>query len=332
MALSLHGTEPTNVFRLNGDDENSASFALGWTLEQSSHYRELVAKAVFGEVLDVNDVVIALQKHGGDGGYTDVEMQAGHRFHAILEAKRSWELPSVDQLRRYLPRLVAGQAERQRLISVSAADRSHAQRRLPTELAGVSICHLSWGDLVGLARNAAKLASRFQEKLWLRQLVQHLQEFTSMERQTDNKVFVVVLGQKPMVAGQTHTWIDVVEKDQRYFHPVGNNWPVQPPNYIGFRYRGRLQSVHHIDSFEVVEDLSTYNPLWLKTDSDHFVYRLGPPMRPPREMKTGKLFMNQRVKCAIDTLLSGACDTIRDARDETDRRLAYAAQALRQTD
>ena len=77
-----------------------------------------------------------------------------------------------------------------------------------------------------------------------------------MERQTDNNVFVVVLGQSPMVPGQTHTWIDVVEKDKCYFHPVGNHWPVRPPNYIGFRYRGRLQSVHHIESFEIVEDLS----------------------------------------------------------------------------
>ena len=80
--------------------------------------------------------------------------------------------------------------------------------------------------------------------------------------------------------------------------------------------------MHHIDRFDVVEDLSTYNPLWLKTDGDHFVYRLGPPMRPAREMRTGNLFRNQRVRCAIDTLLSGAFHTIRDARDETDRRLA----------
>ena len=65
-----------------------------------------------------------------------------------------------------------------------------------------------------------------------------------------------------------------------------------------------------------------HNSLWLRTYKDHFVYRLGPAMRPARQMKTGNLFMNQRVKCAIDTLLSGAFDTIRDARDETDRRLA----------
>jgi hypothetical protein len=96
LALSLHRTEPASVFRLVGNDENSASIALGWTLEQSPHYRELVVKAAFDEILDVREVVIALQKHAGDGGgYTDIELQAGHRFHAIVEAKRSWELPSL---------------------------------------------------------------------------------------------------------------------------------------------------------------------------------------------------------------------------------------------
>lgn len=323
MALSLHGKEPTNVFRLIGNDENSASFALGWALEHSPQYRSLIVQAAFGEMLDVKDVLIALQKHGGDKGYTDIELQDGHRFHAILEAKRSWELPRVEQLSRYLPRLIAGGAERQRLISVSAANRSHAQRHLPKHLEGTVICHFSWGDLQSLARKAETRASGFLEKQWLRQLDRHLQEFTAMDRQTDNNVFVVSLGQDPMVAGQTHTWIDVVEKDQRYFHPVGNNWPVQPPNYIGFRYRGCLQSVHHIDSFEIVQDLAAYNPFWLKTDTDHFVYSIGPAMRPIREMRTGKnIQRNRRVRCAIDTLLSGAFGTISDAEEETKRRLA----------
>lgn len=55
-----------------------------------------------------------------------------------------------------------------------------------------------------------------------------------MERNTSNNVFVVVLASTPMIEDQQHTWIDVVEKDKSYFHPVGNCWPVQPVNYIGF--------------------------------------------------------------------------------------------------
>jgi hypothetical protein len=43
---------------------------------------------------------------------------------------------------------------------------------------------------------------------------------------------------------------------------------VQPPNYIGFRYEGRLQSVHHIDSFKIVHNLATDNPLWPENPVD----------------------------------------------------------------
>lgn len=321
MALMIRGSQPSSVFRLNGSDENSASFALGWVLEQSLNFREVFTKAVFGATFDVTDAVIALQKHGADRGFTDVEIQAGQRFHVILEAKRWWNVPAIEQLARYQSRLVAGGAEHQRLVSVSAADVTHAQRQLPSEIGGVEVAHLSWGDLQRLAKKAHALASGFEEKLWLRHLIQHLQEFVIMDRLIDNKVFVVSLGRQPMVDGQTHTWIDVVEKDGCYFHPVGNGWPVQPPNYIGFRYHGKLQSVHHIDSFEIVVNLAKYNRLWPKSDSDRFVYRLGPPMRPPSEVRTGNIFRNGRVWCAIDTLLSGAFHSISDARDETQHRL-----------
>jgi hypothetical protein len=44
-------------------------------------------------------------------------------------------------------------------------------------------------------------------------------------------------------------------------------------------------------------------------------------MLPAREIRTGNIFRNGRVWCAIDTLLSGAFDTIGAARDETQRRL-----------
>jgi hypothetical protein len=320
LALTLHGIQPSNVFRLGGADENSATSALGWVLEQSPTYRNLVIEATFGGLLDSGDAVISLQRHHENGGYTDLEIQLGRQFHAILEAKHGWEVASEEQFQRYVPRLIAAAADRKRLVSVSAADRDYAGRRLPAGLKGIAIVHLSWGELARLCKLAQPVASRFEEKLWLRQWALHLQEFVSMERQIDNTVFVVSLSSRPMIPGQTHTWIDVVEKDKCYFHPVGRNWPVQPPNYVGFRYYGRLQSVHHIDSFEIVEDLATRNRSWANTDFDHFVYHLGPPMRPLQEIKTGNIPRNARVWCAIDTLLSGAFATISDARDETKRR------------
>jgi len=76
-----------------------------------------------------------------------------------------------------------------------------------------------------------------------------------------------------------------------------------------------------VESFEIAEDLSVLNPAWSKGNGFNFAYRLGPPMHPPSEVRTGNIFRNGRVYCAIDTLLSGAFKTIGEARDETKRRL-----------
>jgi hypothetical protein len=321
VTLTVHGSETANVFRLLGADENSATFALGWLLNHSLHMRRLLVGAVFNKPQDVKECVIALQKHSLDGGYTDIEVQAGNRWHFVLEAKRGWDVPSRRQLAQYSTRLKRTQTAVQRLVTVSAADRTFAAEHLPRRIDGIGVSHFSWTDIAQFAKRAQALARGFEERLWLRQFAQHLKEYVSMERTTDNTVYVLSLGIQPMVKGKRHNWIDVVEKDQCYFHPVGNHWPVQPPNYVGFRYRGTLQSVHHVDSFSVVRNLATVNRLWPKTKINHFVYRLGPAMRPAREMRAGKVFRSARVWCAIDTLLSGDYKTLSDARDETKKRL-----------
>jgi hypothetical protein len=290
-------------------------------LEKSLHFRSNMLATWFGKDINLNDPIISLQRHGSDGGYTDIEIQSGEHVHVIVEAKRGWDLPTEGQLRRYRPRLALAAARLQRLVSISSADAEFANRRLPKQVADVEVTHQSWGNVRRIARQAHAQSAGFEEKLWLNQLTDHLQEFAAMERVTDNTVYVVSLGLQSMVEGGNHTWIDVVEKDRCHFHPVGGGWPVQPPNYVGFRYYGKLQSIHHIDSFQVVEDVSTINPLWLKTDSDHFVYRLGPPIVPATEIRTGNIFRNGRVYCAIDTLLSGAFKTISEAKDETKRRI-----------
>ena len=60
------------------------------------------------------------------------------------------------------------------------------------------------------------------------------------QNQNSNKVYVVSLGKTEKFKG--YTYIDVVEKFGKYFHPFGRNksgWPVDPPNYIAFRYTWR---------------------------------------------------------------------------------------------
>jgi hypothetical protein len=322
VALIVRGRNPTSVFQLLGPDENSATFALGWVLERSPAFRDALIARIFGHSVQAPDAVITLQTHGADGGYTDLELQAGRHVHVILEAKRSWELPTLKQLSGYQPRFAVAGAAMQRLVSLSAMTAEHAQRHLPHDVDGVQLTHLSWRDLQRTAETIHSMVTGFEEKLWLRQLVEHLRGFVAMDRLTNNSVYVVSLRSTPMVDGSPYTWIDVVENDGCYFHPIASGWPSQPPTYMGFRYHGQLQSVHHVDSFEAVTNLANVNDSWPATDLDHFVYQLGPPMRPAAEIRTGNLYRNGRVWCAIDTLLSGAFPTISAARDETKRRLA----------
>lgn len=328
MSLAIRSAFPKSVFELMGKDENSATYALGWALERSPALASLLAARIASRHVQASDIRIELQASGEDRGFTDVEIRCGSDLHAILEAKQGFEIPSVAQLKRYRPRLDVEPARTRSLISVSALPESIAMRRLPSELNGVPVRHISWGALRGLAKKARQQASSQEEKLWLRELIEHLEDYAAMSRARDNMVYVVSLGSGSMRQGSTHTWIDVVEKDGRYFHPVGNTWPTQPPNYMGFRYRGKLHSVHRVESFDIVTDVSSVNPLWCSTNQDHFVYKLGPAMRPAKELRAGgpqdSIQRSARVWCAIDTLISGQFDQLGQARDETKRRLDLA--------
>lgn len=328
MTLAIRTSFPKNVFELLGTDENSATYALGWTIERSPGLAAVLTERLANQPVEVNGIRIALQTHGLDRGFTDMEIRCGRDLHVIIEAKQGFEVPGVGQLRRYRPRFDVDPAARQILVSVSALAQSIAARRLPAHIDGTPVIHLSWGSIRGMAKVARSRAGSLEEKLWLRELIQHLEGYASMDITNDNRVYVVSLSAEPMRADSMRTWIDVVEKDGRYFHPVGNTWPTQPPNYIAFRYRGQVQSVHRIESHDIVLDVSTVDPSWTTTDRDHFVYTLGPAMRPPKTLRAAgpddSIQRSARVWCAIDTLLTGQFAQLGEARDETKRRLQAA--------
>ena len=315
MNLFIYGKPRTNVFQLLGFDENSATYALGWTLSQCPVFLNAFVSHIAGEHLESFDGRIDLQKKSGsDNGFTDLEICYGSELHCIIEAKKGWVFPPETQLGKYKPRLDQEGARIKRMVSVSAMSTEIAQRQF---IDGVPLIHLSWRDICSLARESLSRTKRLEERLWIKSLVAHLEEYYA---QRDNMVYVVSLGSQAMREGGTHTWIDVVEKDNAYFHPVGNGWPEQPPNYIAFRYKGKLQSVHHIESYTILANVAAKNPLWCDTTRRHFVYKLGSAMRPPRELKAGSIQRAARVWCAIDTLLSGQFDSLGEAVKETKNR------------
>lgn len=142
-----------------------------------------------------------------------------------------------------------------------------------------------------------------------------------MQSIDSNKVYVVSLG-KDKVPESDITWKDIVLKYSKYYHPVGGNkggWPVEPPNYIAFRYDGKLQSIHHIDKYEVITDLSKYFEIPKDDGIRRYLYHLGPAIKPAREVKTGNgIIRNIRVWAALDLLLTS--QTIEEARDKTKER------------
>ena len=113
------------------------------------------------------------------------------------------------------------------------------------------------------------------------------------------------------------TWIDVVKKYNMYFCPIGGtkgSWPREPLNYIAFRYDGKLQSIHHIEDYKIVDELHSYIPEIPYTimNEKHYLYELGPEIIPAREVRTGsRIVRNNRVWVQIDTLLTS--NTISEA-------------------
>jgi len=98
------------------------------------------------------------------------------------------------------------------------------------------------------------------------------------------------------------------------------------PNYLGFRYGGKLQRIHHVEKYEIVYDLAKYIPevnarKWRKAHGEHpkILYWLGPAIVPSCEVKTGNIFSAGRLWAALDLLLTSP--TVADACTKTKKRL-----------
>jgi len=319
------GREVSNVHSLHGTNENAATIAVGWCLEQSPTFLKCFLRSAIGiENYDADKISIELQK-GEEKRRTDMEIRCGTDFHIIVESKKGWEIPSEDQLRTYARRF-GDETKLKIMLSLSAVSKNYAEGRLPELDKTIQIKPCSWGDVLKMAESSQSKASDRKEKMQLEELRNHLKGYADMSDARDNMVWVVSLSSDKIIEGSGYTWIDVVEKDNSYFHPVRNHYTVIPPNYIGFRYDGKLQSVHHIKGSEVVRNIQEVNSNWLKTDEDHFVYELGSAMRPAKTIRSGPI-MARHVGCMIDTLLSGEFNTILEAGNETQRRLGEAGDS-----
>jgi hypothetical protein len=313
----LHGRKVETVFDLIGKHENDMTRALGWTLDACPQFLQLLTSHIVPPPFRSSKIAVNLQVWKKPKGYTDVELESKPLFHLIVEAKRGWQPPKMPQLRKYATRLRRTKLGFRGLImltdwSYSSAAGSHGK------VGGIPVLWLSWADVFKIAHRARQRSSQ-SERRWINQLLEYLGEVITMQEVDSNWVYVVSLS-KSIPKGWKISWTDIVEEKHRYFHPTQRGgWPKTPPNYVAWRYDGRLQGIAHITQYEIVPDAHASIPEIPRGEiTNHVLYRLGPIFRPDHLVGTGRIFRNGRKWCMLDTLFT--CATISDAANESKKR------------
>ncbi|MEI8255138.1 MAG: hypothetical protein WCJ30_05640 [Deltaproteobacteria bacterium] len=298
------------------------TYALGWVMSRSS--------ALVGELLGLVGLPhtlpagceVRLQTTGdrSSDGRTDVEI-AGPGLFVLIEAKRDVTLPTREQLEKYAPRLSAFSGTAL-LVSLSNASGEHAKIHLPYAIGGVGVRHIAWRAIRTCVERARKNESSSHAKAWLKEFGAYLSEILGMEVIQSNMVWVVSLSE----GGAWGLGFKEVTKHCKYFDPV-DRYRNGLPNYLAFRYDGRLQSIHHVEGWTTFTNpRDVYPKAESVTVKPHYAFRLGPPILPGKEVRNGpRIMRSMRVRCMIDTLLT--CETITDALAETKKRLHGVANS-----
>jgi len=324
--LTLYGRPVGTVFDLLGDKENDITYSMGWALAECERLSSaLLEDIVSSGGAELTADSVRLQEGVSGAGFTDIEVLAGNGdVHIVIEAKRGYDLPQQTQLKKYATRT---QPPPTALVICAEASADFVSGKLPPTVAGVPVLYRSWQEIEALVSSTAGGSCRNAEKRLLRDLSRYLKGLMTMQDVSSNLVYVVSLGREIEDTGMSFR--DVVVDHDTYFCPIGGGsggWPKEPPNYLGFRFDGKLQQVRHVEDYRVTDDnYAGFEPLKGKVDwSDerHWVFSLGPVMKPMHEVRTGNLYRAQRVWVALDLLLT--CETIAEARDKTKLRLAEA--------
>jgi hypothetical protein len=320
--LVLHARSVKTVFDLIGHLENDMTAALGWTLSRNSALLDAFLGVTTGMGVP-QSLVVELQEHDqNDGGYTDVELRSSE-IHVIIEAKRGWTVPSEAQLRRYEARFLASGAPIARFVVLTqngAAEVVRHQLGAWSPPSPIELRVLGWSDVVGLARKAAHVGSPV-ERNFADGLATYLFGVADMRDTNSNKVWVV-----PLQVNGWDGWpsdltpVSEVERHRLYHYPSEGSYPRVVPNYIAFRYGGRLQSIHHVDGYEIVNSPYPNVPgapriAW---DLPHFLLRLGAPIKPAHTVASGGVFGSARHTADLDLLLTSA--SVKEAVDLTKQR------------
>lgn len=319
--LISYGESTDNIFKLFGTDENAITKSLSWSLSKSSELTKSIIQKAFGKIDVSDEYVVFYQRYSHDNGITDIEITDNVNFHIIIEAKKGWTLPKYEQLNNYAtrPDFCDSLIPYKKIITMSECSQQYADHNLIKAINGISIIHMSWNAVFKCAQ-AARKASNNANKKMLDELCLYLEEVIGMQNYLSNEVYCVSLSRDPIISDCSLCWLDIVLKYHKYTFPQGNSWPVEPPNYIAFRYDGKLQSIHHVESYVLTKNINEYIPEYpdITYECPHFVVSLGEAIIPSKEVKSGKTMWAKRVWAMFDLLLT--CNTVEEAAQKSKER------------
>jgi hypothetical protein len=325
MRLVVGSAQATSVFDLLGRKENDLTFAIGWCLAESTAFlRHFVMLAGGVELDDFVEVELRLQSYDRDDvriGITDIEVRSP-KVHLIVEAKRGWGLPSRQQLARYAPILRRSRADpdKKRFVVLTRWGSESAaiiEQQIGRDVARFPISTIGVADVMRAGRLALAQERSQRPRLFLRDLLAYLEGGGYVANHRDSRVMVVALGKSMSEIGIHHH--EIPYKRGVYWYGLKSGLP---PNYVAFRFDGRLQSIHHVERSQVFTRISDVFPE-AKTDwGSGVLLHLGPAIHPPNTVRSGKL-RDRRVSADIDLLLTSA--TVEEAERLTRERDLRAA-------
>jgi len=148
-----------------------------------------------------------------------------------------------------------------------------------------------------------------------------------MRNVSSNWAYCVVLAPGAM-PGSTASWMDVPLVHRRYTHAHDKHWPTTPPNYLAFRWRGKVRQFNHVENTVIVDDLSEALPTLFMPGAvtgPHAVHELGPPIELPRPLPNGRIYATARVWVMIDLLFTAT--NLKDATVLSQARRQTAGEA-----
>lgn len=320
--LSIYNKPISSFFQLLGTKENDISYSIGWTLSKSPAFLQAFIEKVTGRTYDPTDLLIRLQAYQKTKGFTDFELELPGEFYIIIEAKKGWVYPTYEQLHKYVSRddFAKSRASLKKLVVFTDCSQAYNQAFFKTrEVEGYEVDVLSYEEIHKLIEQSHPKGANAEKRL-LVELRTYLETLITMQDKTSNMVWVVSLGDG-YASFSSLGFREIVAQKNIYFHPIGGSYRKEPPNYIAFRFNGKLQAIHHVDSAEMFKNPSQVDADFADEEQDQpfFLYRLGPAILCNQIPKGPKIVMANRVECMLDTLLT--CDTISDALDLTNERL-----------